>query len=93
MINYKGPGEHSVKELEAIIAEREELLSQKQLILQNFRKALTTVSQWELPASGIYWGDSLKTPMSYESAFGSNGVRYYMKNIAAESLNFEKNIH
>jgi hypothetical protein len=39
--------------------------------------ALQKIANWGLPPSGKYW-DLLETdPMSYEAAYGSNGVRDY----------------
>ena len=53
---------------------------------ERLRVALQKIANWELPPSGKYW-DLLETdPMSYEAAYGSNGVRDYIKSIAANAL-------
>lgn len=53
---------------------------------ERLRDSLQKIANWELPPSGKYW-DLLETePMSYEAAYGSNGVREYIKSIAANAL-------
>lgn len=50
------------------------------------RKALTKIANWELPETGKFWDEKEKRPMSYEAAYGSNGVRDYMKALAKNAL-------
>lgn len=47
---------------------------------------LNIIANWELPATGKFWDEEKTRPTSYESEYGSNGVRDYMKNIAANLL-------
>jgi hypothetical protein len=54
---------------------------------EKMEAALSIVRDWKLPATGRFWDDGKKTrPLSYEAAYGSNGVRDYMKNIANDAL-------
>lgn len=48
------------------------------------RDALETIAQWNLPVTGKTWDDG--SPMSYGAAFGSNGERDYMRQIAVDAL-------
>lgn len=48
--------------------------------------ALKQISEWELPSTGRYWDDEKIRPMSYESAYGSTGVRHYFQQLATEAL-------
>jgi hypothetical protein len=48
------------------------------------REALEIIAGWELPASGQTWDDG--SPMSYGAAFGSNGERDYMRQVASDAL-------
>ncbi len=68
--------------------------------LEQMEKALKTIAEWRghFPPTNRFWTDQLgrptTEPMSYSSAFGSNGERDYMRGIAtaalASSLNTEK---
>lgn len=82
MIRFKGKGEHNITELEQIIWEQLELLRQKQLQLQDLQHALDIISNWKLPDTGKFWDAEQKNPMSYAAAYGSNGERDYMKDVA-----------
>jgi len=89
MILFKGKGQHSVEELETIIANQDELLGEKQLLIEKLRDALTTVKKWKFPETGKFWDEDKPFPkekMSYGAAYGSNGERDYMKGIASEAL-------
>ncbi len=50
------------------------------------RKALHRINRWfgEFPESGQTWADG--SPMSYGIAFGSNGERDFMRNVARNAL-------
>lgn len=48
-------------------------------------KALVDVADWNFPSTGHFWNRS-HTPISYEVIHGSNGVRDYMKKMAADAL-------
>lgn len=48
--------------------------------------ALNTIAIWQLPETGKFWDEEKKEPMSYETAWGSNGARDYMKNVAHEAI-------
>jgi hypothetical protein len=54
--------------------------------VEALRTALQTVSEWKLPETGKFWDNEQKEPMSYEAAWGSNGVRDYMRNVARTAL-------
>jgi len=49
-------------------------------------EALHKIANWELPESGSFWDNDKKDPMSYEAAFGSNGVRDYIKSVAKAAI-------
>ena len=49
-------------------------------------KALQRIADWDLPDTGKFWDKERLVPASYESLYGSNGARDYIKNIAKEAL-------
>lgn len=53
---------------------------------ERMRRALTIIANWTLPETGEYWDKERTRPVSYEAEHGSNGVRDYMKNLAAQTL-------
>lgn len=50
------------------------------------QQALKKIANWELPATGKFWDTALTQPTSYETEFGSNGVRDFIKTIAESAL-------
>ena len=50
------------------------------------RKLIETIARWELPATNRFWGNDPTRPMSYETCFGSNGARDYMREVARAAL-------
>ena len=72
MIFFKGKGEHSVHQLEQLVIEQGEALHEQQVILQEYRKALELIAAWDLP---------------YGAAYGSNGEREFVKDVANKALN------
>ena len=71
-------------------AERNEILQSdlKQFKEDNkeFLEALEKIMKWELPETNEFWDEDKKRPMSYESCYGSNGARDYIKNIAYSAI-------
>jgi hypothetical protein len=57
--------------------------------LDHAQIVLRRIKKWhgEFPVSGHIWPDGNNTPMSYSAAFGSNGERDFMRQLAAEALN------
>jgi hypothetical protein len=53
---------------------------------ERYEKALKVVQKWQLPATGNFWDKEQKEPMSYGACYGSNGERYFMRNVANEAL-------
>jgi len=51
---------------------------------KRLEEALRIIEAWSLPATGSFWKDG--TPMSYGGAFGSNGEREYMRQIARVAI-------
>lgn len=53
---------------------------------ERHRDALARIEKWfgEFPPTGRTWPDG--APLSYGAAFGSNGERDYMRQVAAEAL-------
>lgn len=52
--------------------------------IQGAVKALKRIAAWEMPGSGQAWPNG--QDMSYEAAYGSNGCRDFVKQLAAEAL-------
>jgi hypothetical protein len=48
------------------------------------RESLEIIAQWRLPESGKFWPSG--EPMSYTSAYGSNGARDYIRSVARNAL-------
>lgn len=50
--------------------------------------ALKRIAKWfgEFPETGRFWDEEQKRPMTYSAAFGSNGERDYMRQVAADAL-------
>jgi hypothetical protein len=53
---------------------------------ERLREALTKIANWELPPTGKFWDREKTQPTSYETEYGSNGARDYVKNIAKDAL-------
>ena len=56
---------------------------------KRLRGALERIERWhgEFPATGRYWDKPKNTrPMNYSAAFGSNGERDYMRQVARIAL-------
>lgn len=78
-------------------AENTKLQSQVKVLLEDntklvdenarLRESLNKIAKWELPVTGLFWDKEEKQPMSYDAAFGSNGVRDYIKGVAINTLN------
>lgn len=54
--------------------------------IEKLKAALTRIANWDLPATGKFWDREKTQPTSYETEYGSNGARDYIKNIAKEAL-------
>jgi len=52
------------------------------------KRTLSRIDEWEIPKeSGRFWDEPENTqPMSYASAFGSNGEREYIRSMARSAL-------
>ncbi len=75
----------------------EHLEGEKDNLLKDFHKEnmrnreleafATKIKNWETPSTGEFWDDAgTKRPVSYETNYGSNGVRDYFKGLANELL-------
>lgn len=53
---------------------------------QRLADALKIIQNWQLPPTGQFWDKEQTQPMSFEAAYGSNGVRDFMCNVANEAL-------
>lgn len=62
------------------------IIQDKEVKIKKLTEALEKIANWELPATGQFWDDEKTRPMGYESAYGSNGAREYIKSIAKEAL-------
>jgi hypothetical protein len=71
----------------------EEILSAYQSALETCREALEKIHTWigQFPATGKNWPDS-QEPVSYGAAYGSNGERDFMRNVAGKALSALANI-
>ncbi len=63
-----------------------ELIAELSIENRRYKAALERISKWfdEFPPTGRTWDDG--TAMSYSAAFGSNGERDYMRQVAADAL-------
>lgn len=44
------------------------------------------IAKWILPSTGQFWEDDKNRPVTYEAAYGSQGVKDYFKTLAEEAL-------
>lgn len=65
---------------------KEPVLSAFKECFQKFKEALQKIEEWELPPTGKFWDKEQTEPMSYGAAYGSNGERDYMRQIARTAL-------
>ena len=74
------------RERRSEVTTKEELISKLKIENRRYRAALERISKWfgEFPPTGRTWDDG--TAMSYAAAFGSNGERDYMRQVAASAL-------
>jgi hypothetical protein len=63
-----------------------EALAEEMMKRRRMEAALRKIARWfgEFPASGKVFKDG--TPMSYGAAYGSNGERDYMRQVALNAL-------
>lgn len=61
---------------------------QLQQRIETLEKALRTISEWrDFPETGLLWDSPENSrPVSYGAAYGSNGQRDYMRNVAFSAL-------
>ena len=54
--------------------------------IEQLRAALSRIARWhgEFPATGKFYDNN--RPISYEAAYGSNGQRDYMRQVAINAL-------
>jgi hypothetical protein len=52
--------------------------------------ALRQIEKWQLPETGRFWDKEETQPMSFEACAGSNGAREYIRNVARQALEWEK---
>lgn len=45
-------------------------------------ETLKKIANWKLPETGRFWDNEQLEPMSFETCYGSNGARDYIKDIA-----------
>lgn len=49
-------------------------------------EALEKIAKWELPTTGKFWDKEKTRPTNYETEYGSNGARDFIKSIATQAL-------
>ena len=76
---HKKTWKHTKEQLEKIV-ER-----QQQRVVR-MERALTRIEAWEMPKTDLFWDGAKMRPMSYAAAFGSNGERDVVRNIARSAL-------
>ncbi len=56
--------------------------------LSRMREALERIARWhgEFPETGKFWDEEKTRPMSYATAYGSNGERDFMRQLALDAL-------
>lgn len=73
------------KQLEGDTAEFAKVVfADHEAYVKKLKTALKIIAEWKLPKTGSTWPDG--SEMSYETEYGSNGVRDYIRNLAAEAL-------
>jgi hypothetical protein len=60
--------------------------------VKRLREALMKIERWfgEFPETGKFWDQEKTRPVSYETAYGSNGERDYMREVARAALKGEQ---
>lgn len=53
---------------------------------EEIARDLTDIIEWNLPATGKFWDEEKTRPTSYETEYGSNGAREYMRAKARKIL-------
>jgi hypothetical protein len=68
--------------------EKEEAQANANLIAAapDMYEALKKIANWELPPTGKFWDEEKTRPTSYETEYGSNGARDYIKSIAKNAI-------
>lgn len=54
---------------------------------KRLEETLRKIVAWEQPPSGCFWDKEKTREMSYQSAYGSIGIRDYFRQMAKEALN------
>ena len=64
----------------------EDQIAEAESTIEALREALRRIERWfgEFPSTGKVWTDG--TPMSYGAAYGINGERDYMRQVARDAL-------
>lgn len=71
------------EEINDLMNEEKKQLAEQVKVLST---ALKTIAEWNLPETGDFWDEAKTRKISYESWYGSNGARDYMKNVAQQAL-------
>ena len=80
-VSYKNVGENLFEE---VIEQPTEV--SKEFDLERLKNGLSIIANWELPPTNKFWDEEKTRPTSYETEYGSNGVRDFMKKIASNLL-------
>lgn len=73
-------------QLESIILQQQTQIDHLTLSKLKFFETLVRISNWDLPPTGLFWDRKKTKPTSYETEFGSNGARDYIKKLAADTI-------
>lgn len=60
-------------------------------VILSLKKTLLRITNWDLPSTGKFWDKEKTRPTSYETEYGSNGARDYIRSLAKEILEETKN--
>jgi len=78
--------EHCDPENRTVTLSKHEIVVDRD-VYDDMLKALAIVAAWELPPSNAFVGEGKhKRELTYEAAYGSNGARNYMRNLASNTL-------
>lgn len=75
-----------VEELEKQLVNKRTNLEAALLRIDKLQNALLAVVEWDLPETGMWNGEGTRR-VSYEHAYGSNGAKRFIRDLASEALN------
>jgi hypothetical protein len=82
--------EYSIKHLREVVRTQSEKMRRMELSLTEFKKSLDSIREWRMPKTGIPSDPRLPfsddNHLAYEVAYGSNGAREHIKQVAQDAV-------